>query len=215
MRAACILLSACAVTSLAAEPAAPDTRVLEAWLKRQPSIRTLEARFTQERKLPALKQPVVAQGRIAFERPGKLRWELGEPAATVAVSDGSTLTLIEVGPKLARRMDAASPQARQFTLLASEAFQDAPSFHQNFEVLGHQVSDQLHHYTLRPVDRRLRSKLPGLLLTIDPQRNQLREIELELPDRSRIRSVFREIRINPKLEPSRFQFSLDGYRVAR
>ncbi len=38
--------------------AAPDTAALDAWLKRQPSIQTVDADFVQERKLPALKAAV-------------------------------------------------------------------------------------------------------------------------------------------------------------
>ena len=38
-----------------------DNAPLDAWLKRQVSITTLDARFTQERKLPALKNPTYNQ----------------------------------------------------------------------------------------------------------------------------------------------------------
>ena len=72
-----------------------DTAVLDAWLKRQPSINSLDTTFTQERKLPALKIPTSANGRLSFVKPGKFRGQLGEPVETLAVSDGTTLTLIE------------------------------------------------------------------------------------------------------------------------
>lgn len=215
-RAVCLASLAAATLGLrAAQPAAPpDTRALDAWLARQPTVRSLEATFTQERKLPTLKQPVVTEGRLAFLRPGMLRWELGTPAATVAVSDGTRLTLIDVAAKRARRMDADSPQARQFTILAGDAFRDRDSFRKNFEITAHQVRQGIHQYTVRPLDRRMRSKLPWMFLDIDPARNELRAMEIELPDHSRIRSVFREVILNPPLDNSRFQFPLEGYQVA-
>ncbi len=203
------------VAASAAEPAVvPDTRALEAWLARQPSIRSLEAGFTQERRLPTLKQPIVTPGRVAMQRPDKLRWELGEPAATIAVSDGVKLTLIDVAAKAARRMDADSPQAREFTLLAGEAFRDISSFRKAFEIEDQRANEGVHQYTLRPLDRRLRAKMPRLILEIDAAAKELRAIELELADRSRIRSVFHAVKINPPMDATRFQPSLEGFKVA-
>ncbi len=207
-----IRLTLCIFLWLAA-PCLADNMALDAWLKRQSGIESLQSTFTQERKLPALKKPVSTPGRLTFQRPGKLRWELGEPPATIVVSDGETITLIDVREKTARRVDADSPQAARHGMLAGEGFRSADNFHALFEVVEHRVVSGIHQYTLRAKDRRTRSRMPWLFLDIDPSSNLLRAMEMELKDKSRIRTVFHEPRLNPKLDASVFTADLDGYEV--
>jgi outer membrane lipoprotein-sorting protein len=190
-----------------------DRAPLEAWLRHQAGIRSLEAEFVQERRLPALKQPVMTRGRLAFRRPGFLRWELGDPAATVVVADGTTLVLAEVTEKRARRMAFDAPDAQRFTLLAGDAFRDAGAFRAAFELRESRVEGGFYQATLQPVERRLRARVPWLFLTIDPGDNRLIAFEIELQDGSRIRSVFERPKFNGVLPDQRFQFDLTGYRV--
>src|SRR5690606_21715580 len=65
------------VSPLAA--AEPDLKPLEAWIAGQKGLKSLDAEFVQERKLPSLKKPVATPGRLRVQRPGKLLWELGQP----------------------------------------------------------------------------------------------------------------------------------------
>ena len=61
-------------------PALPaDNSALDAWLKRQATIATLETPFAQERTLPSLKQPLITPGKLAFSKPGRVRWQPGHP----------------------------------------------------------------------------------------------------------------------------------------
>jgi outer membrane lipoprotein-sorting protein len=206
MRVICLLFSIAAIVRA-------DNAALDAWLNRQKSIDTLETTFTQERKLPSLKQPVTTPGKLSFAKPGRVRWQLGEPAATLAMSDGTTLTLIEYATRTARQIPADSPQAARFSMLTGKGFQSPENFHGMFEVADQRVESGIHQFTLKPKDRRMRSQVPWVFLDIDPVNNELRAMELEFQDKSRIRTLFHNPRINTKLSPTLFTADLTGLTV--
>jgi outer membrane lipoprotein carrier protein len=190
-----------------------DNAALDAWLKNQSSITSLDSTFTQERKLPSLKQPVSTPGRLSFSKPDKFRWQLGEPVATLAVSDGKTITLIEEADKSARQVSANSPQAARFSMLSGKAFESPETFHAAFEIIESRVSSGIHQYTLKPKDRRTRSNVPWVFLDIDPEKKELRALEIELQDQSRLRTIFHNPKVNLKLPESLFAPDLTGYTV--
>jgi outer membrane lipoprotein carrier protein len=201
---ACLLLLA---------TARADNGPLDAWLKRQATVSSLDADFSQERKLPALKNPVITRGRISFVKPDKVRWQLGEPVETLAVSDGTTLTLIDTKAKTARRTGVNSPQAARFSLLSGKAFESTENFQQTFEIIESRVSAGIHQYTLKAKDRKIRSQIPWIFLDIDPVKNELRAMEMELQDKSRLRTLFLNPKFNRKLDESLFKPDLTGYDV--
>lgn len=201
-----------ALTSVIAQ-AAPDTTVLDAWLKRQTSVTSLEASFTQERKLPSLKSPVSTPGKLMMQRPDKLRWELGSPIETLAVSDGTTMTLLQASDKSARQVGTESPQAKQFSFLGGNALASPEAFREAFEITDWRVSSGIHQYTLQPKERRMRANVPWVFLDIDPASNELRALELEMKDKSRIRTVFTNTKLNGKLPTSAFKADLTGYTL--
>jgi outer membrane lipoprotein carrier protein len=190
-----------------------DNAVLDGWLERQATVSSLDAGFTQQRKLPSLKEPVTTPGRISFVKPDKFRWQLGEPMQTLAVSDGSTLTLIEESEKSARQIPKDAPQAARFSLLSGKAFESKEAFHNSFEIIESRVTAGIHQFTLKPKDRRMRSNVPWVFIDIDPVKKELRAMELEMQDKSRVRTVFQNPRLNTKLPDSLFRPDLTGYKV--
>jgi len=191
-----------------------DTGPLSDWLDEQGEIRTLEADFIQERALPQLKKPVRTPGRLVMSRPGKLRWELGEPTRTIAVSDGDTMTLLNLEEREARQLPADSPRSRQFTLLADEALGGGlEGFKKAFDLVESRVRNGIYQLTVRPKDRSLRDKAPWLYFDIDPERNELRAIEVRLEDKSRIRTIFTRNRFNRPVDPDEFTVDLSGFKV--
>ena len=190
-----------------------DNAPLETWIKRQAAILTLDVPFTQERKLPALKEPVTTTGRLCFSKPDQVRWQLGEPFQTLAVSDGNTLTLMDASAKTARRTSPGSPQEARFSMLAGKAFESMEQFDQTFEIVESSVTSGIYQYTLKPKDRRIRSQIPWVFLDIDPEKNELRALEIELQDRSRLRTIFHHPRFNVKLDQALFTPDLTGYDV--
>jgi outer membrane lipoprotein-sorting protein len=190
-----------------------DNSVLDAWLRQQSGIKTLEADFIQERKLAGLKKAVSTPGKLSFARPGRVRWELGDPPATLVLSDGSNFTLIDHTTKTARRVAADSPHAARFGMLTGDDFQSPEKFHAMFEVAAHRVESGIHQYTLKPRDLKARKHLSWVFLDIDPRRNELRAMEIELKDKSRIRTIFQQPRFNHKLPDSHFTADLSGLTV--
>ncbi len=206
-----LLLALLAVLPLHAEL---DTAPLEAWLKRHGDIRTLKADFVQQRTLPALKKPVETPGTLEMTQDGKLRWELGRPPKTYAVSDGRTITLADVTKKRAKRMDADSPQARSFTMLSGDSMKNGlDGFLEAFEPVESRVTRGIYQLTTRPKDRKMRGKVGWVYFDIDSSTNELRALEIRLDDKSRIKTIFSNTRFNGDIPASRFQLDLSGYQV--
>lgn len=201
------------LTVLATAASRADNAPLEAWLKRQGSISTLDCEFTQERKLPALKNPTTTPGRLSFSKPDKVRWQLGVPFATLAVSDGTMLTLIDAAAKTARSTSVNSPQAVRFSLMSGKSFNSPEEFYQAFEVITSRVESGIYQYTLKAKDRRIRTQIPWIFLDIDPGKNELRALEMELQDKSRLRTIFHKPVFNSKLDDALFKPDLTGYDV--
>lgn len=191
-----------------------DTAPLAAWLQRHGEIRSLSADFVQQRTLPALKRPVETPGTLAMTRDGKLRWELGDPPKTVAVSDGDTIILADIEEKRARRIDADDSRARSFTMLSGDAMRGGlEGFLEVFEPIESRVVNGIYQLTTRPNNRRMRNKVGWVYFDIDPRKSELRALEIRLDDKSRIKTIFSNTRFNPEIPDSRFRFDLGGYSV--
>jgi outer membrane lipoprotein carrier protein len=182
-----------------------DNTALDAWLKRQTTVTSLDAAFTQERKIPALKNPTSTPGRLYFSKPDKFRYQLGNPMETLVISDGSNLTFVDVTKKVTRSTSVNSPQAARFSLLSGKAFSSPEQFYVAFEVIADTVTQGIHQYTLKAKDRKTQTQIPWVFLDIDISRNELRALELELQDKSRLRTIFQNPRFNSRLEDSLFK----------
>lgn len=188
-----------------------DLKPLERWIAAQKGLRSLDADFVQERKLPSLKKPITTPGRMRMVRPGKLRWELGDPVKTLAVSDGTTVTLLDLAKKRGKRIGADSPEARQFTLLSDGSFRDLAGFQQAFELVESRISDGIYQLTVRPKDQAMRKHVAWMFLDIDPRTQELRALALELDDKTRIRTVFSKAKFNAKVDPAIFAPDTAGF----
>ena len=197
--------------SISVARAGLDLKPLEAWIGKQKSLQSLDAEFVQERKLPSLKKPITTPGRMRMVRPGKLLWELGTPVKTMAVSDGATMTLLDVTKKRGKKIEAGSPEAKQFTLLSDESFRDLASFQQAFELVESRQSDGIYQLTVRPKDKAMRKHVSWMFMDIDTRTQELRALDLEMDDKTRIRTVFSNAKINPKLDSALFTPDTSGY----
>lgn len=68
----------------ALEPLPP---ILHQWAGAQQKVGDIHVRFQQTRTVPALKEPVTAQGQFWRFRDGAFRWEVGDPPVTTLLYD--------------------------------------------------------------------------------------------------------------------------------
>jgi outer membrane lipoprotein-sorting protein len=86
--------------SVSAAWAADTNAVLESWLAAQAQLKTWSADLTQTRILKTLKQPLISTGHLLFKAPNNFRWELGNPAQTMAIRNSNEMVVVY--PKLKR-----------------------------------------------------------------------------------------------------------------
>jgi chaperone LolA len=93
VRRAIVLLCA----ALAASPAAADALkdALAKLQARYESTKTLEADFRQTVESPTLAGPLTSAGRVAFEKPNRMRWDYDAPDKQTIVGDGATLWIYQ------------------------------------------------------------------------------------------------------------------------
>ena len=77
-----------------------NTALLDQWLSAQTNLHTWTADCIQTRTLPVLSQPLVSTGQVWVAVPDRFRWELGQPAQTIALRLPDQLLLIY--PRLKR-----------------------------------------------------------------------------------------------------------------
>jgi outer membrane lipoprotein-sorting protein len=63
--------------------------------KRHSNIKTLAARFRQEKHFSFMDKPLISQGFILFESPGRIRFDITEPFQTAMLSDGKKMARYE------------------------------------------------------------------------------------------------------------------------
>jgi outer membrane lipoprotein-sorting protein len=91
----------CLVLVFAFTVGAADTNgFLDSWLSAQANLQTWTADFTQTRILKTLKQPLRSNGHLTFAAPNNFRWQLGDPAQTIAIRNSNEMTVVY--PKLKR-----------------------------------------------------------------------------------------------------------------
>jgi outer membrane lipoprotein-sorting protein len=76
-------------------------------------VKTVFARFVQERHLSLFQEPLRSEGYLSCEKPGRIRWEITQPYRSVLVSDGSGVAQFEWIDDQWKRLDLGLADAMQ------------------------------------------------------------------------------------------------------
>src|SRR6185436_2020288 len=120
---------------------------LTAWLSAQTNIQTWSADFTQTRTLKSLTQPLTGAGRVWFAAPNRFRWELGNPAQTIAVRQPQQMLVIYPRLKRAERypLDASSGAWREMLSLLEAGFpRSQEEVESRFRIVSQSTSNEVH-----------------------------------------------------------------------
>ena len=164
----------------------------------QQQMRTPKPNEPQD-KLKLIRQ---TSGQFIFQRPGKFVWDTQKPYEQKLIADGKQLLmwdkdLNQLTIRSANQALAASPAA----ILFGESALDA-----QFELEDGGSKTDLQWVNLQPKVKPGQGDLPYAKIAIGMAAGLPKALELTDGFGSVVLVVFNQMQINPKIEPSRFQF---------
>jgi outer membrane lipoprotein-sorting protein len=198
----------------AADPAA----LLDGWLAAQTNVQTWSAELTQTRSLKVLAQPLVSTGRVWAAMPDRFRWELGQPAQTIALRQPNQLLIIY--PRLKRvekyplNGTQPGPWKDALALLEASFPRSRSDLESRFRVLSVAQTNATVQVTLQPRSDSARRFMTEIQVTFHTRDFSPAATELKFSDGSSMRSEFTNTVLNAPLGDELFEARLDAdYKV--
>lgn len=197
-----------------------ESPLLDRWLNHQADITTWQADVSQTRTIKNLTQPLTQKGKLWFTKPSQFRWQLGEPARTLAVRDDKRLVVAYPRLKQAEiyAFDSIQdPAMKQVLLLLELGFPSEPAaFFAQYTLLDSQANaDQTQLFTLQPNSAIARKLLEKVALEVDSSNLNLLATTLFFTDGSRLNNVFEHQQYNIPIEASLLQLDLTGFDISQ
>lgn len=178
------------------------------WLAAQTNIQTWLADFVQTRRFASLTQPLTAKGHVWFAAPNRFRWELGEPAETIAVRGSNDLFVIYPRLKRVERFPLSSNQAGPWkdalALLEAGFPRSAAELQGQYNILEQVIQEPVGRLVLRPKSAAARHMIPQIKIEFDTKTSHLKSTELQFADGSTLRNDFENALLNPSLDSQEF-----------
>jgi outer membrane lipoprotein carrier protein len=182
--------------------------LVASWLRAQTNIQSWTADFIQTRTLKSLAQPLTATGHVWFAAPNQFRWELGNPAQTIAVRAPQELLVIYPRLKRVERFPLAGQQAgpwREALGLLEAGFpRSQAELTAQYNIVNETVNDQTCELSLQPKSAAARRMMPQIKIMFDVKDFSLRGTELQFVDGSSMRNDFKNAEINSQVDPQKF-----------
>jgi len=193
-------------------PAADLSELLDRWCAGQTNIHTWSADLTQIRSLKVLSQPLVSQGKVWLAIPNRFRWELGQPAQTIALRQPDQLLLIYPRLKRAEKYplgDAQSgPWKDALALLDASFPRNKAELESRFRVLSMAQTNSIVTLALQPKSASARQFMPEIHVSFGTNDYTPTATELRFSDGSRMRSIFTHPILNAPLDEGLFDARL-------
>ena len=187
---------------------AGDTTSFNAWLAAQTNVHSWSAEVIQTRSLKTLAQPLVATGRVWFAAPNQFRWELGNPALTIAVRQTNEMLVIYPRLKRVERYPLTGTQNNQWrdmlALLEAGFPRSQADLEARFKITTLTTTTDSQQIALHPRSPSARRLMPQILLTFSTNDLTLHATELQFADGSTLRNEFLRPALNPKLPDDTF-----------
>lgn len=187
---------------------------LSNWLAAQSSLKTWTADFTQTRTLKTLKQPLRSHGKLIFAAPNNFRWQLGEPAQTVAIRNSNEMFVIY--PKLKRierypLTGAGNEPWRDALALMDAGFPSSrEELDARFKLLSLQFTNDLALVTMEPRSSMARKFMSAVQLALRTNDYSMIANELRFADGSTLRNDFTNTVKNPAVPGDPFRADVPG-----
>ena len=191
--------------------AADVNTVLDGWFAAQKKVQSWSADFIQTRTLKTLTQPLTAKGHVDFTMPDDFRWEIGQPARTIAVGDGTSMFVVYPLLKRAEHYPLGPNTPKQWrdmmSLLQAGFPHSRKEFEAQFQVRSLTETNGTWVLSLSPQSSYAREMMPELQLGLATNNYALESTEMVFVDGSTMRSDFTNAVLNPTLDKTMFKWS--------
>jgi hypothetical protein len=174
-------------------PAPAADSLLDRWFAAQAELESWSADFTQTRTLKALKEPLKSDGRVWFRAPNRFRWELGDPAQTIAVREAATMVVLYPRLKRGERYPLGEGAAGQWrdalTLLETGFPRSREAMERRFKTVELIQREQDAELVLQPRSGRARKLIDEVRLVFGREDLAMRATELRFADGSTLRAA--------------------------
>jgi outer membrane lipoprotein-sorting protein len=194
--------------------AADTSAFLDEWLGAQSNLKTWTADFTQTRTLKTLKQPLRSQGHLIFSAPNKFRWQLGDPAQTIAIRNSNEMTVVYPKLKRAERYPlsgAGNEPWRDALALMDAGFPSSRAELDNrFKLISLKFTNDLAQITMEPRSAMAKKFMSEVQLFLRTNDFSMAANQLQFSDGSILRNDFTNAAKNPDLPANAFDSEIPG-----
>jgi outer membrane lipoprotein-sorting protein len=197
----------------AGSAAAQPDRWVDQWISAQTNLHSWSAEAIQTRALKTLSEPLVSTGRVWVAMPNRFRWELGQPAETIAVRQPDQLIIVY--PRL-KRVEKYPLNDRQpglwqdaLALLDASFPRSRADLDSRFRVLSASRTNATVEIRLQPRSARARKFMSEISVGFYTNDFSPASTELRFSDGSTLRNDFTGGALNPPLAPGLFEVKPD------
>ncbi|HWV98416.1 MAG TPA: outer membrane lipoprotein carrier protein LolA [Candidatus Acidoferrum sp.] len=188
--------------------------MVASWLAGQTNLQSWSADFVQTRALKSLTEPLTATGQVWFAAPNRFRWELGQPAQTIAVRAPEDLLVIYPRLKRVEKFpltgEQAGPWRDALGLLEAGFPRSQTELENQYNLLSQTVTNGAGELVLQPKSAAARRMIPQIKIDFNTNDLSLLGTELEIRDGSTLRNDFTNAVLNPRIDPQMFSPQIPG-----
>jgi outer membrane lipoprotein-sorting protein len=200
---------------VAARAQEPDTAPVKRWLALQDNLQSMKAEFTQTRSFHALRDPLVSTGTFWFVAPGSFRCEIGAPPKMIFLRMGDSIYMIRPEKKRAQAFAVNDLEKKTSpALFRFPVAKNYDDFCRQFELRQVTVVGNRAHIEVVSRDATVRQLITYTRFDFEVDTGNLLAVEMGFKDGTSMRNDFKNIQINPKIDPAIFHYDLTGFLVA-
>ena len=204
----------CFALSLVASAAPAQSELfLDQWIAAQTNFHTWSADAVQTRSLKTLSQPLVSTGRVWVVVPDRFRWELGQPAQTIALRQPDQLFLIY--PRLKRvekyplNDKQPGPWRDALALLDASFPRNRADLDSRFRLLSVVQTNATVQVTLQPRSQSARRFMSEIQVSFYTNDFSPASTEMKFSDGSSLRNDFTNGVVNVPIDAGLFEVKPD------
>jgi outer membrane lipoprotein-sorting protein len=168
------------------------------------NIKTIKARFVQNKSMKILSKPLVSEGRFYYIAPDSFRWEYLKPLKSIViVHKGETKRYISSGGKMIEDktggVQAMKIVLNEITAWMSGKFDQNPSFTATLK------EGEYTQITLTPIGKSMAGMIEKIIITISKKDAAVKSVKIIESENSLTRIDFNDAVINKVIPESTFQ----------